>query len=295
MTLTITEARNPASEAIDLMTTLDMVRLMSAQDAQVAAAVAAEAEAIARAIDAIAWQMQSGGRLIYIGAGTSGRLGALDAAECPPTFNTPPALVTALIAGGEQALYRSVEDAEDDAEAGAQAITGIDVSANDSVIGLAASGGTPYVMGGMIEAKRRGALVISLACNRPSPMESLAQISIAPLPGPEVLAGSTRLKAGTAQKMVLNMISTGVMIRLGKTFGNLMVEVQPANTKLRARAVRSVAEACELSTAEAEAVLAMCNGEVKTAIVAMLTAVSPAEARRRLARANGFVRQALIL
>jgi N-acetylmuramic acid 6-phosphate etherase len=268
---------------------------MSAQDAQVAAAVAAEAEAIARAIDAIAWQMQSGGRLIYIGAGTSGRLGALDAAECPPTFNTPPALVTALIAGGEQALYRSVEDAEDDAEAGAQAITGIDVSANDSVIGLAASGGTPYVMGGMIEAKRRGALVISLACNRPSPMESLAQISIAPLPGPEVLAGSTRLKAGTAQKMVLNMISTGVMIRLGKTFGNLMVEVQPANTKLRARAVRSVAEACELSTAEAEAVLAMCNGEVKTAIVAMLTAVSPAEARRRLARANGFVRQALIL
>jgi N-acetylmuramic acid 6-phosphate etherase len=295
MTLTITEARNPASEAIDLMTTLDMVRLMSAQDAQVAAAVAAEAEAIARAIDAIAWQMQSGGRLIYIGAGTSGRLSALDAAECPPTFNTPPALVTALIAGGEQALYRSVEDAEDDAEAGAQAIAGIDVSANDSVIGLAASGGTPYVMGGMIEAKRRGALVISLACNRPSPMESLAQISIAPLPGPEVLAGSTRLKAGTAQKMVLNMISTGVMIRLGKTFGNLMVEVQPANTKLRARAVRSVAEACELSTAEAEAVLAMCNGEVKTAIVAMLTAVSPAEARRRLARANGFVRQALIL
>jgi N-acetylmuramic acid 6-phosphate etherase len=295
MTLTITEARNPASEAIDLMTTLDMVRLMSAQDAQVAAAVAAEAEAIARAIDAIAWQMQSGGRLIYIGAGTSGRLGALDAAECPPTFNTPPALVTALIAGGAPAHYRSVEDAEDDAEAGAQAIAGIDVSANDSVIGLAASGGTPYVMGGMIEAKRRGALVISLSCNRPSPMESLAQISIAPLPGPEVLAGSTRLKAGTAQKMVLNMISTGVMIRLGKTFGNLMVEVQPANTKLRARAVRSVAEACELSTAEAEAVLAMCNGEVKTAIVAMLTAVSPAEARRRLARANGFVRQALIL
>jgi len=289
----LTEATNARTHDIDTLPTLEMVRRINAEDHRVAPAVAAELPAIARAIDAIAERMQRGGRLIYIGAGTSGRLGVLDAAECPPTFSTSPDQVIALIAGGERALTHAIEGAEDDADAGARDIAAHDVSARDSVVGITASGRTPYVLGGLREAKRRGAFVVGVACNRPSPLEEIADVSIAPLVGPEVIAGSTRLKAGTAEKMVLNMLSTGTMIRLGKTFGNLMVDVQATNAKLRERARRIVARACDISDAVADELLARCNGEVKTAIVVARAGVSPEEARQRLRAANGVVRVAL--
>lgn len=291
--LPLTEARNPATACIDTLPTLEMARLINAEDRTVAEAVGRELEHIAAAIDAIAVRMAQGGRLIYIGAGTSGRLGVLDASECPPTFGTAPEQVIGLIAGGERAIRHAVEGAEDDREAGAADIAALQVTPLDSVVGIAASGRTPYVLGGMAEAKRRGALVLSLACHHPSPMADLADIWIAPLTGPEVITGSTRLKAGTAQKLVLNMLSTGVMIRLGKTYGNLMVDVQPSNAKLRARARRIVELACDLSPEAAQAALAACNHEVKTAIVAQLAGLSPEEARSRLARAQGVVRAAL--
>jgi len=236
--------------------------------------------------------------LIYLGAGTSGRLGVLDASECPPTFGTPAEWVVGVIAGGAAALTQAIEGAEDDAAAGARAISDLAVTAADSVVGIAASGRTPYVLGGLTAARACGALTISLACNRPTPMEALCDINIAPLVGPEVITGSTRLKAGTAQKLVLNMLSTGVMIRLGKTFSNLMVDVQPTNAKLRDRAHRIVAQACEghaIPAAAIAATLEACNGEVKTAIVALLAAIPPAEARQRLAHTGGRVRQALAM
>jgi N-acetylmuramic acid 6-phosphate etherase len=201
--------------------------------------------------------------------------------------------VVALIAGGARAITESVEGAEDNADAGAREIARVNVAAQDAVVGIAASGATPYVIGGMKEAKRRGAFVAGVACNRPSPMEDVADLMIVPLVGPEVIAGSTRLKAGTAQKMVLNMLSTGVMIRLGKTFGNLMVDVQATNAKLRDRARRIVETACHLSSDEADTLLARCNGEVKTAIVSALARVSPEDARRLLREANGSVRVAI--
>lgn len=237
--------------------------------------------------------MQSGGRLIYIGAGTSGRLGVLDASECPPTFGTLPELVVGLIAGGPAALTEAVEGAEDDREDGAREIAEMSVNENDSVIGIAASGRTPYAIGGLQEAIKRGALTVSITCNRPSPLEELAEIGIAPVVGPEVVSGSTRLKAGTAQKMVLNMISTAVMIRLGKTYSNLMVDVQPTNAKLRQRARRIVAEATGLSLQQATEVLSSCGGEVKTAIVSVLAEISPELARLRLHETGGYVRKAI--
>lgn len=291
--LPVTEARNPATASIDTMATLEMVRLINAEDGTVAAAVGLELEHIANAIDAIAARMAQGGRLIYIGAGTSGRLAMLDASECPPTFGTSPEQVVALIAGGERAIRDAVEGAEDDRDAGARDVAAQAATPMDSIIGVAASGRTPYVLGGMAEARRRGSLVVSLACHHPSPMADLADLWIAPITGPEVLTGSTRLKAGTAQKLVLNMISTGVMIRLGKTFGNLMVDVQTSNAKLRDRARRIVELACDLSPEAAEAVLAASNHEVKTAVVAQLGALSPAAARQRLELASGAVRAAL--
>lgn len=289
----LTEERNPLTERIDLLSTLEIVKLMNSEDAKVASAVAIESQNIARAIDEIAARMKNGGRLIYIGAGTSGRLSVLDAAECPPTFNTPRELVIALIAGGDIAITQAVEGAEDDAVMGAQDISRLNVSARDSIVGAAASGNTPYVVGGITEANRRGALTISIACNRPSKIEEAAHIGIAPLVGAEVLTGSTRLKSGTAQKMVLNMISTGVMIKLGKTFGNLMVDVQATNQKLRVRAKRIVEQACSIGSDEAEAILRMCDGEVKTAIVASLKNIAPSEARKSLIEASGVVRLAL--
>ncbi|MEW5719269.1 MAG: N-acetylmuramic acid 6-phosphate etherase [Chloroflexota bacterium] len=289
----LTETINPRTRDIDRAPTFEMVRLIADEDARVAPAVAAEAESIAHAIDAIAERLHRGGRLIYIGAGTSGRLGVLDAAEIPPTFGAPPGRVLAIIAGGTRAITKSIEGAEDNADAGAREIARVKVTKKDAVVGIAASGATPYVIGGMKEAKRRGAFVAGVACNRPSPMEEIANVVIAPLVGPEVIAGSTRLKAGTAQKMVLNMLSTGAMIRQGKTFGNLMVDVQATNVKLRERARRIVETACNLSRADAGALLVQCNGEVKTALVVALADVSPEDARRRLRAAKGFVREAL--
>jgi N-acetylmuramic acid 6-phosphate etherase len=289
----ITETRNPATFDIDTLSTLDMVRLINAEDHRVAGAVSHELSAIAKAIDRIAEQMRKGGRLIYAGAGTSGRLGVLDASECPPTYGTPPEQVVGLVAGGVYALTHSVEGAEDDRERGARDLEALGLTVLDSVVGIAASGRTPYVLGALALARGRGALTVSLACDHPSPMADAADIAIAPLVGPEVITGSTRLKAGTAQKMVLNMISTGVMIRLGKTYGNLMVDVQPTNVKLQARARRIVAEACRVSDEQAAALLQACNGQVKVAIVAHLAGISATAARERLAASGGAVREAL--
>jgi len=288
-----TEQTNPFTQNIDNLPTLEMVRLINQEDARVAAAVAVELENIARAIDAISARMQNGGRLIYIGAGTSGRLGVLDASECPPTFNTPPEQVIGLIAGGAPALTEAIEGAEDDYEQGEREIAALQVCEQDSVIGIAASGGTPYVLGGIAEARKRGAFTAGITCNRPSRLEEAAEVVIAPLVGPEVIAGSTRLKAGTAQKIVLNMLSTGVMIKLGKTYGNLMVDVQPTNAKLRERARRIVAQACGVSVQVAAELLEASNGEVKTAIVTHLAGVTAPAARILLQKAGGMVRLAL--
>lgn len=293
MEFTLTEERNPLTKDIDTLPTLDMLTLINDEDQKVALAVRGELPNVAIAVDAITARMQRGGRLVYIGAGTSGRLGVLDASECPPTFGTPPGLVVGLIAGGSAALTEAVEGAEDDWQSGTRQIAELDVNENDSVVGIAASGRTPYAIGGLQEAKKRGALTISIACNRPSSLEGMAEIGITPVVGPEVVSGSTRLKAGTAQKMVLNMISTAVMIRLGKTYSNLMVDVQPTNVKLRHRARRIVAEATGLDLQRADKILSDCNGEVKTAIVAILAGVSPETARMRLRQTGGYVRNAI--
>jgi N-acetylmuramic acid 6-phosphate etherase len=293
MGLTLTEERNPLTNNIDTLSTFDMLTLINAEDQKVALAVRDELSKIAVTVDSITARMQRGGRLIYIGAGTSGRLGVLDASECPPTFGIPPELVVGLIAGGPAALTDAVEGAEDDREGGVREITELNVNHNDSVIGVAASGRTPYAIGGLQEAKKRGALTISITCNHPSPLGELAEISITLVVGPEVVSGSTRLKAGTAQKMALNMISTAVMIRLGKTYSNLMVDVQPTNVKLRQRARRIVVEATGLDLQRAGDILSACNGEVKTAIVAILAGVSPEIARIRLNETGGYVRKAI--
>jgi len=288
-----TEKRNPATTAIDQMSALEIARVMNAEDATVAAAVQRELPQIARAIEGITARLRQGGRLVYVGAGTSGRLGVLDASECPPTFSTPPDLVVGWIAGGPEALTRSIEGAEDSAEAGRADAARLDIAAADALVGIAASGRTPYVLGAVACANERGALTIGLACNADTPLAHMTDIMIAPVVGPEVIGGSTRLKAGTAQKMVLNMLSTGAMILLGKTYGNLMVDMQPTNGKLRRRAVAIVREATGLREPAAEALLHAADGEVKTAIVAALASVDPVAARERLAVAGGVVRTAL--
>jgi len=288
-----TESRNPATMDIDNVSTLEMVQIMNAQDATVAAAVATAIPQIAVAIDGIAARMREGGRLIYMGSGTSGRLGILDASECPPTFNTAGDLVVGLIAGGPQAITQAREGAEDDRQSGTHDVAELDVTHLDSIVGITSSGSTPYVLGGMAEARRRGALVIGLTCNHPAPIDECGEITIAAVVGPEVITGSTRLKAGTAQKMVLNILSTGVMIRLGKTYGNLMVDVRATNAKLRDRARRIVAQACKIPEDEAAQALAACDQEVKTAIVAIINEVAPETARRQLAAGNGIIQQVL--
>jgi len=288
-----TEKRNPATGAIDRMGALEIARAMNAEDATVAAAVQRELPNIARAIDGIAARLGRGGRLFYMGAGTSGRLGVLDASECPPTFGTPPGLVVGWIAGGPEALTRSIEGAEDSAERGRDDAARLGIAANDALVGIAASGRTPYVLGAVAYATEQGALTIGLSCNAETPLGQATDIAIAPVVGPEVIGGSTRLKAGTAQKMVLNMLSTGAMILLGKTYGNLMVDVQPTNAKLRRRAVGIVRQATGLAEPEAEALLHASDDEVKTAIVAALAGVDPGAARGRLVAAGGVVRAAL--
>jgi len=250
-----TEGVNPATVAIDRMSALDLVRAMNAEDALVAGAVAREAPHIARAIERIAARLRCGGRLIYAGAGTSGRLGALDAVECRPTFNTLPETVIGLIGGGSWAATEAAEESEDNAEAGCDDVARLGARARDTLVGIAASGRTPYVLGAVAQARERGALTIGLACNADTPLAAAVDIMIAPLVGPEAIAGSTRLKAGTAQKMVLNMLSTGAMVLLGKTYGNLMVDVCAANHKLRRRAVRIVATATGLDAEAASAAL----------------------------------------
>jgi len=288
-----TEKVNPATADIDRMSPLQIVQVMNAEDTKVALAVEQVLPQIARSIEAIAARLRRGGRLIYFGAGTSGRLGALDAAECPPTFNIPQEMVLGRIAGGSFALWQAVEDLEDSAAAGHSDATQLDISEADAVVGITASGRTPYVLGAIPYAKAKGALCIGLACNRDTALEKVVDIMIAPTVGPEVINGSTRLKAGTAQKMVLNMLSTGTMILLGKTFGNLMVDVQPTNHKLHQRAIGIVQQATGLERDAAEALLLQAGGEVKTAILIGRTGIEPELARKRLAAHNQFLRKAL--
>ena len=288
-----TEKVNPATTDIDRMSPLELVQVINAEDARVAGAVQRELPHIARAIEEIATRMSRGGRLIYFGAGSSGRLGALDASECPPTFNLPLETVVGRIAGGSYALTQAAEDLEDSAEAGHGDAVQLAVSDKDAVVGITASGRTPYALGALAYAKQQGALTIGLACNSQTPLEKAVDIMIAPIVGPEVISGSTRLKAGTAQKMVLNMLSTGTMILLGKTYGNLMVDVQATNLKLHQRALRIVAQATGLNRDAAQALLDACQGEVKTAIVANLAGIDPQRARERLAAHGNIVRAAL--
>jgi N-acetylmuramic acid 6-phosphate etherase len=288
-----TEAVNPASARIDELDAAAIVAVMNAEDALVAAAVARESAAIARAIDVIADRFRRGGRLVYIGAGTSGRLGVLDASECPPTFGTPPEMVVGLIAGGPQALTRAVEGAEDSRELAAADLAAIGLSAADVLVGIATSGRTPYVLGGLAHARAVGAFAIGFACNDNSELEPLTDLMIVPRVGPEIVTGSTRLKAGTATKMVLNMLTTGAMIRIGKTYGNLMVDLRATNTKLVARTRRIVTLLTGASEEEAERLVAAADGELKTAVVSRARGVSPAEARRLLAEAGGHLRRAV--
>ncbi|HUG92313.1 MAG TPA: N-acetylmuramic acid 6-phosphate etherase [Planctomycetaceae bacterium] len=288
-----TEDRNPASEAIDSLAPLEIVRLMNDEDARVAAAVRAEEQHIARAIEVIAERLARGGRLVYIGAGTSGRLGVLDASECPPTFNSPPGQVVGLIAGGYTALMTAVEGAEDKPQAAADDLAGIKLSDRDVLVGIATSGRTPYVVGGLQFARSAGAFAIGLSCNADSEISRHADLTITPVVGPEVVSGSTRLKAGTATKLVLNMLSTGAMVRLGKTYGNLMVDLQAKNQKLLDRTARIVMHLTGLDRHAAEALLHRSGGDLKTAIVSHKLSISAEEARQRLAAADGHLRKAL--
>ncbi len=288
-----TEGRNPASSAIDALSAIEIVRLMNDEDARVAAAVAAVAEPIAQAVDVIAERLSQGGRLIYLGAGTSGRLGVLDASECPPTFNTSPDMVVGLIAGGYQALTRSIEGAEDHPEYGERDLREIQLSGKDVVVGIATSGRTPYVIGGLRYANEVGAFTIGFSCNEACELSRIANVMITPIVGPEVISGSTRLKAGTATKLVLNILTTGAMVRIGKTFGNLMVDLRATNSKLTLRSRRIVAELTGLDATAAGKLLDDCGGEVKTAIVSQLRSSSPEVARQLLHNASGHLRQAL--
>lgn len=289
----MTEQPNPNSENIDGLDTQTILRLINQEDAKVAPAVAAEIPNIALAVDRIVDAMLGGGRLFYIGAGTSGRLGVLDAAECPPTFNVPPDLVQGIIAGGEKALARASEASEDDAAAGERDLLSRGFRAGDVLVGIAASGRTPYVLGAVAAARRLGALTVGLSFTPDSELARLVDIPITPLTGPEIIAGSTRMKAGTATKLVLNMISTTVMIRLGYVYGNLMVNVQPKSTKLRDRARRIVAKAAGVPEEEAESLLQQAEGDVRAAIVMHRLGVSRQEAVERLIAAEGRVSEAL--
>jgi N-acetylmuramic acid 6-phosphate etherase len=290
----LTEARNPSSETIDALSAPEIVALMNAEDAKVVAAVAAESPRIARAIDAAARCFQSGGRLIYVGAGTSGRLGVLDAAECPPTFSTPPSMVVGLIAGGPAALTRAVEGAEDRPEQGAADLEALEPSERDMVVGIATSGRTPYVLGALRHARGRGCFTAGIVCNRPSLLGDIVELEIAPLVGPEVIAGSTRLKAGTATKMVLNMISTGAMVRIGKTFGNRMIDLQPTNEKLRIRSRRILRELAGVDDQAARSLLEASAGRLKPALVSALAGIDHETADRLLAEHGGQVRRAVM-
>jgi N-acetylmuramic acid 6-phosphate etherase len=289
----LTEQPNPASAAIDRVSTEEAMRIINAEDRKVAAAVEREIPAIARAVDAIAAALEHGGRLFYIGAGTSGRLGVLDASECPPTFSVPPELVQGIIAGGEAALSRATETTEDDPAIGVRDLEARGFRSGDVLVGIAASGRTPYVLGAIAEARRLGAVSVGISCTPDSELARAVDIAITPLPGPEIVAGSTRMKAGTAQKLVLNMLSTGAFIRLGYVYGNLMVNVQPKNTKLVDRARRIVTEAAGVSYERAAELLEQGGRSVRTAILMAKTGLAREEAERKLAAAGGRIRKAL--
>jgi N-acetylmuramic acid 6-phosphate etherase len=289
----VTEQRNPASRNLDRMTALQIVQLMNREDNKVAEAVAKELPAIARAVDAIVQQMQKGGRLIYVGAGTSGRIAVLDASECPATFSTPPSLVRALIAGGRKAITGPVEGAEDRPRDAVRDLKNIALRANDTLVGIAASGTTPYVLGAIKYAKQRKALTIGISCNHNSPVERAAKIAITPVVGPEILTGSTRLKSGTAQKMVLNMLSTAVMVRLGHAYDNLMIDHGIANEKLRGRSKKILEIASTKSSSAVEHALRQSDHNLRVALVMLKSGVSAKGARKKLADAGGSLRKAL--
>ncbi|CAL9489003.1 N-acetylmuramic acid 6-phosphate etherase [Streptomyces sp. NPDC057838] len=288
-----TEAFRADRADIDRLPTLEIARLMNGEDATVAGAVAERLPEIAAAIDAVARRMARGGRLLYAGAGTAGRMGVLDASECPPTFNTDPSRVVGLIAGGPGALVTSVEGAEDSPELARADLEPLGPAPDDTVVGISASGRTPYALGAVEYARARGCLTVGLSCNPGSPLAAAADHGIEIVVGPELLTGSTRLKAGTAQKLVLNMLSTITMIRLGKTYGNLMVDVRASNDKLRARSHRIVALATGAGDEEIERALAATDGEVKNAILTILAGVDGPTAARLLEESGGHLRAAL--
>jgi N-acetylmuramic acid 6-phosphate etherase len=288
-----TEQRNPRTRGLDRKSALGILRVLNAEDARVALAVRRELPKIARAVDAIVKSFRRGGRLFYVGAGTSGRLAVLDAAECPPTFGTSQKMVQAIIAGGSRAVRGAVEGAEDSAKNGARDLAKAGMKRGDAVIGLAASGTTPYVIGAMHFARKQGALTVGVTSNPTSPLARLANISIAPETGPEAISGSTRLKAGTAQKMVLNLLSTASMVRLGRVYENWMVYVALTNQKLRQRGARILQEASGASVSLAERALRQSQHDLPVALVMLKTGANLRHARRRLQQSGGNVRQAL--
>jgi N-acetylmuramic acid 6-phosphate etherase len=288
-----TEQRNQASKDLDHMSSQEIVNLMSQEDQKVPRAVARELPAIARAVDGIVARMQAGGRLIYVGAGTSGRLGVLDASECPPTFGVSPELVRGVIAGGKKAITQPVEGAEDSQASARRDLRNLRIGRNDSIVGLAASGTTPYVLAAIAYARLHGALTVAVTANRQSPLAKAAHIAITPDVGPEVLTGSTRLKAGTAQKMVLNMLSTATMVRLGHAYENLMIDLTKTNRKLRDRAKRILVEATGKTVSEAEQALRKSDHNLRIALIMLKRGFSADRARRTLQAADGNLRRAL--
>lgn len=289
----VSESRNPATMNLDEMTTLEMVASFNHEDSKVPEAIRAVLPEVAQAVDMAAASFKAGGRLIYLGAGTSGRLGVLDASECPPTFGVPHGLVVGLIAGGPGALLKAVEGAEDSEELGVTDLKNLQITPADTIVGLAASGRTPYVIGALRYARELGCATVAISCNPDSPIAHEAQVAISPVVGPEALTGSTRLKCGTAQKLVLNMISTGAMVKNGKVYQNLMVDVKATNVKLVDRACRIVVEATGAARADAEAALSQTDFEVKPAILMILANISAQEAIQRLTAHHGFLRAAL--
>ncbi len=289
----VSEGRNPDTMDIDLLSSQEIVERLNQQDKQVPLAVEAVLPQIAQAVDKITAAFKQGGRLIYLGAGTSGRLGVLDASECPPTFGVSDQMVIGLIAGGKEAMFTAQEGAEDNATLGAHDLQQIDFSSKDVLVGIAASGRTPYVIGALEYANDLGATTIALSCNPDSPIAEIAQIAISPVVGPEALTGSTRLKSGTAQKLVLNMLTTASMIRLGKSYQNLMVDVRATNRKLIARAVRIVMQATDCQREEAEALLKESHNNAKLAILMHLTYMNYEQATAKLSQSDGFLRRAM--
>lgn len=288
-----TESRNLSTSNIDKVSTLEMVKIINNEDKKVAEAIEKEIPKIAQAIDFIVERMKKGGRLIYIGAGTSGRLGILDASECPPTYGVSEELVQGIIAGGYEAIFRAKEGAEDSKELAIEDLKLKELSSNDIVVGIAASGRTPYVVGGLEYANQVGALTISITCNSDSEVSKTSKISIAPIVGAEVITGSTRLKSGTAQKLVLNMLSTGSMIKLGKVYGNLMVDVKATNKKLVERAKKIVCEATGIEKSLAEDILLKTNYDVKLSIFMILSGLSLNDAKEKLLKNDGYIAKAL--